>query len=72
MWRNKLRNSWKSLTIWVNGVALAAIPVIEYAHANVTELRDYLGDNIYKPLGLALVVANLALRFKTTKDLADK
>jgi hypothetical protein len=38
----------------------------------VPELQSYLPDNVYKWVGIAVVVLNLALRFKTNSDLAAK
>lgn len=70
--KQRLKKCWKSLTIAVNGLILSAIPVVEYARANIEEARDYLSPEDYKWVALSLVVANIILRFRTTSDLADK
>ena len=68
----RLKKSWKSLTIAINGLVLSAIPFVEYARANIEQVREYLTPESYKWAVLSLVVANIILRFKTTTDLADK
>ena len=68
----KCKGSWKSLTIWFNGLMVAALPFLSYLQDSFVQVKDYLGDDIYKTFGLLIVSVNLALRFKTTKDLADK
>lgn len=68
----RLKKSWKSLTIAVNGLVLSAIPVVEYARSNIEQVREYIDPESYKWAALSLVVANIILRFKTTTDLADK
>lgn len=68
----KFKRAWKSFTIWVNGLALAAMPTIEYARDNIEQVREYINADFYKGVALVLVVTNLVLRFKTKKDLADK
>lgn len=70
--KQRLKKCWKSLTIAVNGLILSAIPVVEYARANIEQISDYLSPDTYKWIALSLVVANIILRFKTTTDLADK
>lgn len=62
----------KSLTIWFNGLLLAALPVFELTHDYLPELQTYLPDNVYKWMGIIVVVGNIALRFRTTKPLKEK
>ena len=62
----------KSLTIWFNTLLLAALPVFEIAHSYLPELQTYLPDNVYKWMGIIVVVGNIALRFRTTKPLKEK
>ena len=68
----RLRRAHKSLTIWVNGILLAALPVFEYAKDSLPQIKDFLGAETYKTIGLIVVVANIALRFRTTKALDEK
>jgi hypothetical protein len=71
----KLKGMHKSLTIWFNTICIAALPVFEYAHDNLDEIKQYLpdrADSTYKYVGLFVVVINMALRFRTTKPLAEK
>lgn len=62
----------RSLTIWFNALLLAALPVFEITHSYLPELQAYLPDNVYKWMGIFVVVGNIALRFKTTKPLKEK
>lgn len=68
----KIKKSYKSATIWLNGILLAALPVVEYARDNLQEVQQFLPDNIYRSMGLAVVVLNIALRFRTDKGLHEK
>lgn len=68
----KLKGAWKSLTIWFNGVVLAVIPLIDTVKENLPALGQYLTPENLKTIGLAVLVLNIALRFKTNKSLADK
>ena len=67
-----LKGMRKSLTIWFNSLLLAGLPVFELAHDYLPELQSYLPDNVYKWMGIIVVVGNIALRFRTTKPLKDK
>lgn len=68
----KLKGCYKSFTIWFNGLALSFLSLFELFHDSLPELSQYVPDNIYKKVGLAIVVGNLALRFKTSKPLQEK
>lgn len=72
MLSKKIKKSYKSVTIWLNGILLAALPVVEYARDNLQEVQQFLPDNIYRSMGLAVVVLNIALRFRTDKGLHEK
>ena len=68
----RLRGMWKSLSVWFNGVVatlLAALPILQ---ESIGQVRELVTADTYKALALALVVGNVLLRFRTTKDLADK
>lgn len=69
---NKVKGAWKSVTIWINGIFLAAFPLVGMLKDSLPDLGQYLDPSVYKWVGLAVVVMNIALRFHTSKDLADK
>ena len=75
-WTNKLseriKNSWRSWTIWFNGVGIAIIGFWPDLVTNFPTLQGYVSEGIYKGSMGAILLINLILRFKTTKDLADK
>lgn len=68
----KIKGSWKSLTIWLNGVLLAMFPMIDPIKESLPQLGQYMTPTMFKWLGLSVVVMNIALRFKTTKSLGEK
>lgn len=74
--KNILRGAWRSVTIWVNGVALAVMPfadaIADGISANLPGLGDYLPANVFKGLGLVVIVFNIFQRTRTSKSLADK
>ena len=69
---DKLKGSTSSLTIKFNAFLLAAFPVIEYAKEALPALQEFMTPDVYKVVGLIVVVANVLLRFKTTESLAQK
>lgn len=68
----KLCGMHKSLTIWFNGLLLAALPVLDYAKDSLPQLTDFLSPSVYKTIGLIVVSVNILLRFRTSGSLADK
>jgi hypothetical protein len=68
----KMKGMRRSLTIWFNGLMLAALPVVEYAKDSLPQLGEYLSPTTYKVVGLVVVLANILLRFRTSTSLADK
>jgi hypothetical protein len=70
--QQKLRGMRKSAVIWFNGLMLAALPLAEYARDSLPQLTDYLSPSTYRTIGLAVVVVNIVLRFRTSTSLADK
>ena len=67
-----LKGSLKSLTIWFNGALLALLPLFEYFKDSLPQLQEWLGDDLYKKVGLFVVVANIFLRYKTKKPVSEK
>lgn len=68
----KLQGCYKSVVVWFNGLALSFVSLFELFHESLPELSQYVPDNLYKKLGLTIIVGNLLLRFKTSKSLQDK
>lgn len=69
---DSIKGAIKSWTIWFNSVVAAFIMFLPEIQASLPQLAAYLPANVYKWLALAVLLTNLALRFKTTKALADK
>lgn len=70
--KSKILKSYKSATILLNGILLAALPVVEYARDTLPQVQEFLPPDMYKPVGVAVVVLNILLRFKTEKGLHEK
>ena len=69
---DKMKGCYKSVVIWFNGLALSFVSLFDLFHESLPELSQYVPDNIYKKVGLAIIIGNLLLRFKTSKALQDK
>lgn len=69
---DKLRGSLRSATVWINSGLLAMLPFYEDIKGSMTELQPYLPDNIYKWMGVAVVVLNIVMRFRTRVPLEHK
>ena len=70
--KDKLRGAWRSVTIWFNGLLLAALPLFEACRDYLPGLQEYVTPTVYKWVGLSVVLINIGLRFKTSRDLAHK
>lgn len=70
--KDKIRNAWKSMTIWFNGVLASGIAVYDQVKDQIPQLQQYLTPETFKYIAVTAVLVNIALRFKTTKDLAHK
>lgn len=68
----KIAGAWKSWTIQVNAWLTALVLAAPLLSEVMPQLQAYLPENTYKWAMLAVLLANIALRFKTTKDLAAK
>ena len=69
---DSIKGAWRSVVIWFNGLLLAAFPLLEVAKESLPELAQYISPGVYKWMGLAVVLANIALRFKTSASLSSK
>lgn len=58
-----IRAARKSFTVWLNTLLLATYPfadsIIASVHDNLPDLAQYLPANVFKAVGLALVVYNI-------------
>lgn len=70
--KGRLRNAWKSLTIWCNLAFANLMLLLPVAQDSFPALREYIPADIYQVMMGVVVAANIALRFKTTTDLKDK
>jgi hypothetical protein len=68
----KLQRAHRSLTVWVNAILITALEVANYAKDTVPTLKNYLVPDTYNSIMLAILVVNIALRFKTTTALEHK
>lgn len=73
---NKIRGAFKSLTMWVNGLFLAAFPfaneIVSGVQDNLPQMSQYIPENIFKSLGVIVVVFNIYLRVRTKRSLEEK
>jgi hypothetical protein len=69
---DKIKGMYKSLTIWVNGIAAVIIPSLPMLADSIPQMQPYLTPSLYQWIGGIVVALNIALRFKTNKSLADK
>lgn len=67
-----LKGSLKSLTIWFNGILLALLPLMEYLKDSLPQLQEWLGADLYRTVGLIVVIGNILLRYKTKKPVSEK
>lgn len=68
----KIQGMWHSWTIWFNGIGLALMQYWPDLVTNFPTLQGYVSDTNFKRAMGAILATNLVLRFKTSKDLADK
>lgn len=80
--KQKIKRAHKSKTMWFNSLLLCMLPVFEllkeslnvfdYVHTYMPELQAYLPDNVYKVMGIIVVIGNVILRMATKTSLEDK
>lgn len=68
----KLAGAWKSWTVWFNGIVLIVVPLLPVLADNLPQFQPYIPANLFKYAMLAVLVGNVALRFKTTTGLEQK
>jgi len=69
---DSLKNAWKSVTIWFNGLSAVLLGMMDTLKDNLPFAQTYLTPDMLKYAAIAIVAANVALRFKTKSALADK
>jgi hypothetical protein len=67
-----IRKSYKSVTIWFNGVLTIAIAAFLEFQDSIPALKEYVGESTFKYLMLSTLIVNMVLRFKTKSSLRDK
>lgn len=72
VFKRRIMGAWRSLTVWLNVLVITLLPIYEVLKSELPSLQVYMTPETYKWAGLVLAVTNIALRFKTTKDLANK
>ncbi len=72
----KIRGALRSVTVWVNGMLLAAWPfadkIMQAVRDNLPALQPYLPEDVFRNVGLAVVIFNIFQRARTTQSLAQK
>lgn len=69
---NHIKNAWKSLTIWFNGVSAMVISGMPMLSDTFPQMQPYMTPQFYQWVGGIVVASNILLRFKTCKSLAEK
>lgn len=67
---NKLKNAWKSFTIWFNGIMAALVGILPMLQDSLPSIQQYVPD--IKWLAVLVILGNVILRFKTNNSLSDK
>lgn len=70
--KDRLRNCWRSVTVWFNGAVGTLMLILPIAQASFPQMEGYLSEDLYKAVMAVVIAANIILRFKTTADLAEK
>lgn len=67
----RLKGAWRSWTIWINSVAAIVLMALPDLQMVFPQIQGYIPEIYYKYAMGVIIAANILLRFKTTKDLAD-
>jgi hypothetical protein len=68
---DKIKGAYKSWTIWLNGIGILLLEFADSLQTTLPLVHEYIPQQAYSVLGIVLA-ANILLRFKTSKSLADK
>jgi hypothetical protein len=69
---DKLKGALRSLTVWFNGVAMAALAGLPMLQDMLPQLQPYVPPGIYQHGMLVVIVGNILLRFRTSTPLDQK
>lgn len=67
-----VKGAYKSATMWINGAFAAMVSNWDAIMSNYPQLGQYMDASHFKWIAMGIIAANIALRFKTDKSLADK
>lgn len=70
--KKKLRGAARSWTIWFNGVSASVFAAVPVLQDSLPQLQQYISPQMYKWVGLFVVIGNIVLRFRTTTSLDEK
>ena len=70
--RATINGAWKSLTVWVAGIAVSASELIPLVQGEWPSIATYLPDWLASPAVKWMALAMVILRIKTAKSLAEK
>ena len=72
----KMLGAWRSVTLWFNAVLLAMMPFVDSILQSVSTVlptvSQWLTADILKGAAIFILIANIGLRFKTSKPLEAK
>lgn len=68
----KLRGAVRSVTVWFNGVVATIVLALPILQDSIPSLQAYLPPHLFKYLMLAVLIANIWLRFRTRDALEHK
>lgn len=67
----RLQGAWRSWTIWINSVAAILLMTLPDLQMVFPQIEGYIPAIYYKYAMGVIIAANILLRFKTSKDLAE-
>jgi hypothetical protein len=67
-----IKGAYKSLTMWINAAFAVVVKNWDDIMQSYPQLGQYMNADHFKYLAGSIIVANIMLRFKTNKSLADK
>jgi hypothetical protein len=70
--KKKLVGARRSKTVLFNSIMAVLLPSIIYAQEMLPILKELLTPEAYQATGLAVVIINIVLRFKTDNSLDNK
>lgn len=68
----KLKNAWRSKTIWFNALMVALPSLLDQLSGVMPNLQPYMPANVFQAVTVSLIVGNVLLRFITRLPLEAK